>query len=135
MLTALPINYGADVYGNAPPPSGGTCADNSYKFTYATPAGTSMFSLPPGATLTWLQLVVPTAFTGGTPVLSVGITGNATYYLNAGSVLGSAGIVTSITWITTNWFTKLPSGQTLTVTVGGSPTAGAGVITATYVMS
>ena len=58
MLPPFPVNYGG-VYGAyAPPVMGGTEAVMYYSFTYATPAASTAFVLPAGATIVSFGLLI-----------------------------------------------------------------------------
>jgi len=132
-----PQNYITQPGTGVPPVFGGAVAALSYAFTYTTTAATVVFTLPAGATIIGFDLVVNTTF-DGSATLSVGATvvaSSATYYMNAASALDTAGPVYSTAWATSGkWWTRLDSAEPVTITIGGSPTQGAGVLAVRYVM-
>lgn len=133
----FPQDYLADGDTSVPPLLGGTLGTKFFAFTYTTTAASTAFTLPAGATIANFGLVVGTTF-DGSATLSVGATvvaSSATYYLNAASVLGTAGPVFSVLWATSGkWWTKLYSAEPISITIGGSPTQGAGVLVVNYIM-
>lgn len=137
MMTPFPQSYFADQDGDVPPVLGGALAAKEYAFTFATTAATVAFTLPAGATICSFDLVVNTVF-NNTPLLSVGSTGvasSATYYMNARAVLATAGPVFSVLWDTSGkWWTKLYAPEPITITLGGTPDAGAAVLVCRYIM-
>lgn len=137
MFLNFPFSYLTDGDGFVPPILGGAEGIKYYAFTFATTAATTAFTLPQGATIVSLTLTVNTVF-NNTPTLSVGSTGvasSATYYLNAAAILATAGPVSSALWDTNGkWYTQLTAPEPITVTVGGTPNAGAAILTVRYIM-
>lgn len=134
MLPAFPASYATDGDGFAPPNFGGDEAIKYFPFTYQTPAETRAMTIPAGATITGMGITVDDTF-NNTPTLSVGDDASATSYLNAASVLGTAGPVYSTSWVTKNkWFSRLTSLVNLNLTIGGTPDQGSGYFWVRYVL-
>lgn len=131
MLAPFPGNFMKDAYGNAGIDQGGTEGVMYFPFDHTMTADQVAFELPAGAIITDMGLAVKTTFDNA-PTLSVGDSASDVAYLNAASVLGTAGPVYSTAWITTNWFTLLSSPETIIVKVGGTPSQGAGVLRVRY---
>jgi hypothetical protein len=136
MFPQMPVSYPTDGDTFLAPSFGGTEAVKWYNLTYAiantaTLAGT----LPAGATIVGVSLVVDTTF-DGTPTLTVATTTTGTDLLNAASVLGTAGPVYSTAWATSGkWFSKLGSDTPIYVLVSAtSPTQGSAWLAVRYVM-
>lgn len=135
MFPQYPATFLKDGDGNVPPVFGGTLAVKVVKFDKTNTTGATVCTLPSGATIIGFEVVVDTTFSGGTATLSVGHTGSATYYLNAQSVLGTAGPVFNTSWLTSGkWNTKLSAPEPITVTVGSGNTQGAGWLIVYYAM-
>jgi hypothetical protein len=135
MFPQFPATYITDGDGDVPPEYGGTLACKRTNFTFASTTGATVLTLPAGATIVDMTVVINTVFSGGTTTLSVGHTGSATYYLSAASVLGTAGPTFSTAWLTSGkWNTKLSSPEPITITVGASNTAGSGWLIVRYTM-
>lgn len=135
MLSQIPGPYLKDGDGFVPPELGGTVGEKYFPFTFSTASGATAFILPAGATITSMSVIINDVFSGGTTTLSIGHTGSATYYMNAASVLGTAGPVFSTAWSTkAKWFTKLSSPETITISVGAGNSAGTAVLIVRYIM-
>jgi len=132
MFPQYPAAYISDGDGDVPPVFGGTEAVKIMAFDKTTTTGAVQNTLPAGATIVGMSVYIKTTFSGGTTTLSVGHTGSATYYLNAASVLGTAGPTYSTSW--TNQFVKLSAPEAITITVGSGNTQGAGFLIVRYVM-
>jgi len=131
----FPAVYASDGDGYAPPMLGGTLGVKYFQLTPTTGSNKLAFTLPQGATIIGFDLDVQTIF-DGSATLSVGESvALPTSFLNAQSVLGTAGPVFSTAWITLNkWFTKFSSQKPVYVTMGGSPTVGLAYLACRYVL-
>lgn len=134
MLTNFPVsNFFKDVFGNEAPKFGGTVACNFFNVVFGMTTSTTAFILPVNSYIVWMSLFVDTTF-NNSPTLSVGNAASGTTYMNAQSVLGTAGPVYTTTWAASKWYTRLGSTETINITVGSNPSQGSAWVGCWYII-
>lgn len=109
-----------------------TSATPPIKITFTTATATSTTSLPAGARVNRVDLVMSTGFSGGTsPDLTVGVSASASKFLSSADHGGSAGVAIAGTTIKLESVNQSTAAQVV-VTITGTPTSGAGEVIVYY---